>query len=212
LHRLRGRPLANSSSAARRWPVEPKTITLQGGVAGGVNEVGSALVPAADGNTLSKTPLTIPGGLIGIELDGITEVTATAELAGPVILDLPNLGTNNPALTMPLKVKLDNPLLLNSCYVGSDTEPVTLLQLTTGTSGSITGSKGTVHVLDHNKIIEVAGSSLVDTRSRRRGPMGAVARWRSWSIPSSISTRACLRGRDRTRRSSPAASSLRRRG
>ena len=155
-------------------PIEPKVITLQGGVAGGVNEEGSALVPAADGNTLSRTPLTIPGGLIGIELDGITEVTATAELAGPVILNLGNLGSDNTALTMPLKVKLDNLLLIGgTCYVGSDTGPVTL-KLTTGTSGSLTGSQGTVHVYDHNKIIEVADSSLVDNTFSAPGANGCV--------------------------------------
>jgi hypothetical protein len=157
--------------------VAPHVITLQGGIAGGENEEGSELVAAADGNTLSHTPLTIPGGLVGIELDGITEVTATAELAGPVILDLPNLGSNNPALTMPLQVKLDNPLLLNSCLIGSPSEPVTL-NLITGTTNPpspnspITGSKGTVHVYDHNKIIEVAGSSLVDNSFAAPGVNG----------------------------------------
>ncbi|MCW3030951.1 MAG: hypothetical protein JWM66_1084, partial [Solirubrobacterales bacterium] len=157
-----------------------KTITLQGGVAGGVNEEGSALVPAADGNTLSRTPLTVNGGLVGIELLGITEVTATAELAGPVILNLGNLGSNNQALAMPLKVKLDNPLLIGgTCFVGSDSDPVTL-RLITGTTNPpapnspITGNKGTVHVYDHNKIIEVAGSSLVDNSFAAPGANGCV--------------------------------------
>src|SRR5207244_6642107 len=56
-----------------------KTITLQGGL----NTKTRELMPATDGNTLSKTALTLPGGLLGIELLGdLTEVTTTAELAG----------------------------------------------------------------------------------------------------------------------------------
>jgi hypothetical protein len=51
-----------------------QTVTIQGGL----KPLG-ILVPAADGNTLSKTPLQVPGGLVGIELPGdFTEVTATA--------------------------------------------------------------------------------------------------------------------------------------
>src|SRR6476661_8897942 len=57
-----------------------KTVVLQGGVNGKTKE----LISATDGNTLSKTPLTLPGGLLGIELLGnLTEVTVTAEIAGP---------------------------------------------------------------------------------------------------------------------------------
>src|SRR6476661_6371323 len=74
-----------------------RTVTLQAGIIPGQ----AKLVPAVDGNTLSKTPLTVPGGLLGIELLGnLTEVTATAELVAP-----PEFvgGT-----TLPIKVKLDN--------------------------------------------------------------------------------------------------------
>lgn len=140
-----------------------KTVTLQGGV----SELTNHLIPATDGNTLSKTPLTVPGGLVGIEgLGG--EVTATAELAGPATLELENLGSNNPAVVLPMKVKLDNPALGAECIIGSDSEPATL-SLITGTTNPpapnkpITGSKGESPVfLDKNKIIVVNGSSLVD--------------------------------------------------
>jgi hypothetical protein len=106
-----------------------KTVLLQGAI----SSVSPDLVPAADGNTLSKTPLTVPGGLLGIEgLGG--EVTATAELAGPVELNGANLlKRSGTAVSLPLKVKLDNPLLLNRCYIGSESQPVTPL-LTTGTT------------------------------------------------------------------------------
>src|SRR2546430_10306616 len=65
-----------------------RTVVLQGG-APAVTQ--STLVPAADGNTLSKTPPQLPGGLVGLEvLPPLTEVTATAELAGPVQSHLHN--------------------------------------------------------------------------------------------------------------------------
>ncbi len=149
-----------------------KTITLQGGV----SETSPQLVPAVDGNTLSKTPLTVPGGLTGIgEVGG--EVTATSELAGPVILELENLGTDSPAIDLPLKVKLDNPALGSSCYIGSDSEKIALA-LTTGTTKPpapnkpITGAKGSVEVFDHSKIIGVTGASLVDNSFSAPGVNG----------------------------------------
>ena len=40
-----------------------KTITLQGAY----TKLSPYLIPAANGETLSKTPLTVPGGLVGIE-------------------------------------------------------------------------------------------------------------------------------------------------
>lgn len=149
-----------------------KTITLQGGI----SETSPQLVPAVDGNTLSKTPLTVPGGLTGIEgLGG--EVTATSELAGPVTLELENLGTNNPAIRMPLKVKLDHPVLGGACLIGSNTEQIAL-QLTTGTTNppppntAITGAKGSVAVFDRAKIIGVTGASLVDNSFSAPGVNG----------------------------------------
>jgi hypothetical protein len=84
-----------------------KTITLQGGVIAKVTEneaeevvITEEFVGAADGNTLSKTALNVPGGLLGIECskisneverficevifeNGFTGVTATTEVAAP---------------------------------------------------------------------------------------------------------------------------------
>lgn len=82
--------------------------------------------PATNGETLSKTALPVPGGLVGIELPGnFTEVTATAELAGQA--QLAN------SITLPLKVKLDNLALGSNCYIGSEAEPLAL-SLTYGTT------------------------------------------------------------------------------
>ena len=141
-----------------------KPIVLQGGTVEGTH----VLVPAADGNTLSRTPLTVPGGLTGIEglpLGG--EVTAVTELAGPVEVFAQNLTGLGPAVKLPVKVKLENPLLGEACYVGSEAEPI-ILQLTTGTTNPpppakpISGNPGTASVNPALTIITISGTSLVD--------------------------------------------------
>jgi hypothetical protein len=127
------------------------TITLQGGLTVNPETGVVTFVAATNGETLSKTPQTVPGGLIGIEgLGG--EVTATSELAGAassVVLNIENLlAGSGTALSLPVKLKLGNPFLGNSCYGGSNTHPITL-NLTTGATSppkpfkSIKGSPGT---------------------------------------------------------------------
>jgi hypothetical protein len=155
--------------------------TLQGGFI--ENEVTEKLefVGAEDGNTLSKTPQPVPGGLLGVVApevlpkflrnllnklisEGLGEVTATAELALPAS----DIGLNTEhllfekgtALMLPLKIKLSNVFLGESCYIGSSADPVTI-ELTTGKSGSLTGSGG---VLTHNPaftLLTLTGTKLV---------------------------------------------------
>jgi hypothetical protein len=138
-----------------------QTITLQGGAIPINGEGLFALIPAKDGNSLSKTELNVPGGLLDLvncteikgngffevlERDGCkaifenktTGVTATTELVAnehnPALLNFDNfiLGTGT-ALTLPVRVHLKNPLLGNNCYIGSETSPLEL-QLTDGTT------------------------------------------------------------------------------
>jgi hypothetical protein len=138
-----------------------KTVVLQGGIKEGSTE----LIPAADGNTLSKTPLLVPGGIIGIELLGpLTEVTATAELAGTVqVSTLATLSRTGTAVQLPLKVKLDNALLGTDCRIGQF-EP----QLTTGETNPpppaspISGGHGMLTQAGNGKIQVLTGASLVD--------------------------------------------------
>jgi hypothetical protein len=155
-------------------PVAPKVVVLKGGLTATSTE----LVPPTDGETLSKTPLTLPGGLVGIELGGPTEVTATAEVVGPINVNVPaEVSGEGTAVSMPLKVKLDNPALGNECFIGSAAEPVSL-NLTTGTTSPpppntpITGNPGTVVITGVGKIGEVTGSSLVDNAFAAPGANG----------------------------------------
>jgi hypothetical protein len=140
-------------------PIE-KTIILQGGLRE-VGETGKLeFVAAKDGNTLTKVPQKVPGGLSGLvnctEIkgsgflekteraaceaifeNGLTGVNATTELAGPassIQIDLGNLlSATGTALQLPVKVHLENPLLGSSCYIGSNAAPI-VLPLTTGTT------------------------------------------------------------------------------
>lgn len=127
-----------------------------------------ALEPAKNGESISKTELNVPGGLLdfvkceeitggGIietffrELckktfeHGPTEVTATAEIVAnekdPALLNEFNLiEEEETAITLPLRVHLKNSLLGNNCYIGSESSPI-LLHLTTGATHPPTGFK-----------------------------------------------------------------------
>jgi hypothetical protein len=164
-----------------------KTITLQGGlkqVAEGEDE----LFAAEDGNTLSKTQLEVPGGILGVTPpeswplllkilyhklleEGLTGVTETAELAQGAsavkVFPLNLVFRKETALKLPVRVKLENPLLGNECYIGSAAKPVALT-LTTGTTSpplpnkAIEGASGTLEILEGGNLLTVTGSSLVD--------------------------------------------------
>ncbi len=102
-------------------------IVFQGGIA--TSKKGkSSFVPAADGNTLSQVPLTVPGGLLGLTppslfpqpLQGILEaainsfngVTATAELVGAPKFNYGAFLTGKgPTVVLPVQIQLNNPFL-----------------------------------------------------------------------------------------------------
>jgi|HubBroStandDraft_2_1064218.scaffolds.fasta_scaffold03785_6 hypothetical protein len=161
----------------RTVPIKNK-ITLQGGLI--ESETGTTFVAAANGQTLSKTPQTVPGGLIGIEgLFG--EVTATTELAGPAssigVSDLNLLKEEGTALSLPVKVKLSNPILGNSCYVGSNSHPI-VLNLTTGTTSPpkpnkpIKGARGEFALTGEDDILNFLKNSLVNNSFAAPGVEG----------------------------------------
>lgn len=141
----------------KRAPIT-SPITLQGGLR--ETEAGKLeFVAATDGNTLSKSPQRVPGGILSVDCtrikgtgwletharefceaifeNDLTGVHATTELAAPasqIQIDLGNLLTGEgTALRLPVKVHLENPLFGEKCYVGSNSAPV-ILALTTGTT------------------------------------------------------------------------------
>jgi len=94
-------------------------------------------LPGAGGNSIAAEPVTVPGGLLNMMCPGastnvitqlcktladsaLNKVTATAVSAGTPEFSL------DPGPTVPIKIKLNNPLLGNNCYIGSDANPIVL--------------------------------------------------------------------------------------
>jgi hypothetical protein len=175
-------------------------VTLQGGVGAPNPETGaSAFFGATNGETLSKTPQPVPGGLAGIinckEISNIllriaceaafenhlTGLNATVELARPASEIKINefflafeIGT---ALQLPVKVHLENPFLGSSCYVGSSSSPI-IWKLTTGATAppppntSIHGFSGESEFLEEGDIFVLNGTKLVDNAWAAPGASG----------------------------------------
>jgi hypothetical protein len=161
-----------------------KTIVLQGGIITSGPDNTETWVNAEGAPTLSPTPLDVPGGLSGLmtppsEGSGLLDafqnavattnnVTATAELVGDVGFSFNNFVNQlGPALTLPVRIHLENPFLGNDCYIGSSSRPVTF-SLTSGTTAPpapntpISGSLGDVQFLDNGALIVSNGFKIVD--------------------------------------------------
>jgi hypothetical protein len=165
-----------------------KPITLQAGLHAFLSG-GETVVAAEDGNTLSKTPQKVPGGLAALvkcnEIsnfierlacalafeNGVTGVNATTELAAPAssigLHTFPLLEAKGTALSLPLKVHLENPFLGSSCYIGSNAKPI-VIDFTTGTTSPpppntpITGNVGEPSFNEAGNILTVKNNALVN--------------------------------------------------
>ncbi len=165
------------------------TITLQGGISRNEETETETFVGALNGETLSKTPQPVPGGLLGLvrcneinniieriacELvfqNGVTGVNAITELAKPaseIGINKNNLvNQEGVALSLPVKIRLENPFLGSSCYVGSSTHPI-IWNLTTGTTSPpapnkpITGKVGEIEFKDEFNLNQLTNNSIVD--------------------------------------------------
>jgi len=176
-----------------------KPQLLQGGFIENEETGLLTFVAAADGNTLPKTPQKVPGGLSGLvncteisnffervacELvfeNGATGVNATVELAAPassIGLNEENLlFSKGTALSLPVKVKLENAFLGSECYIGSNASPLKI-DLTTGTTAPplpnkpITGKVGTITTRAEGGILVDKGNSLVNNSFSAPGASG----------------------------------------
>jgi hypothetical protein len=165
-----------------------KAITLQGGINAFFSGE-ETFIAAEDGNTLSKTPQKVPGGLAGLvkcnEItnflerlacevvfeNGVTGVNATTELAAPAssigLHTFNLLGGVGTGLSLPLKVHLENPFLGSSCYIGSNAHPI-VVEFTTGTTSPpppnkpITGNPGEEVFNEAGNILSIKNNSLVN--------------------------------------------------
>ena len=167
-------------------------IVLQGGVE---NLGPSPLYDAVGAPTLSSAPAKVPGGLLGIMnpapnwpgplwaafwaiVATANDVTATMEPVGPVQTNFANAlfpptdGSDPTAARLAVRVRLQNPFLGNSCYIGSAQNPI-VIKLQTGTTQPplpnlpISGNTGTVEtvITDEENFIgylQVNGATFVD--------------------------------------------------
>ena len=174
-------------------------ITLQGGLIENEETGALTFVAAANGVTISHSPQTVPGGLAGLinckeikEIieriacevffeNGVTGATETTELAAPAssigINESNLLSETGTALSLPVKVHLENPFLGSSCYLGSNTHPI-VIEFTTGTTAPplpnkpIKGKKGEISVVGEGQILKISNNSLVNNTFAAPGATG----------------------------------------
>lgn len=174
-------------------------ITLQGGINNLLTGTEQFFGAEHEGNTLTKAPQKVPGGLLGLvkcneisnfleriacELtfeNGLTGVNATTELAAPAssvgVNTLALLGQEGAALTLPLKIHLENPFLGSSCYIGSNAHPV-VIEFTSGTTSPpppnkpITGKPGELSTNAAEDILFNKGNELVNNSYPAPGAEG----------------------------------------
>lgn len=184
------------TTGAKTVPVKNPVI-LQGGIEFNEN-LESQFYGAEDGNTLPKTPQPVPGGLLGVTAptwwpkflqdlfnetinNGFTGVNSTVELAAPatsIKVNPENLSAGEgTALSLPVKIKLDNPFLGSNCYIGSNSKPI-VINFTSGTTSPpapntpITGNPGTVSFNEAGTLITVSGYRLVNNSFAVPGASG----------------------------------------
>lgn len=205
-----------AESTGGTFTMGAKTVPLKNPVIlkGGLDFLGEGLlgplsfVAPTDGATLSKTAQPVPGGLLGItaptwwpsilrELfnetinNGFTGVNATVELAAPasaIKFNFEHLAFGSgTALSLPVKVKLDNPFLGSSCYIGSSSSPINL-NLTTGTTSPpapnkpISGNPGELTSIEEGAILVDKKNSLVDNSFAASGANGCGGFLFSWAV------------------------------
>ena len=187
------------------------TQTLQGGFGESNAEGSQEFFGAKNGETFSKTAQKVPGGLLdfvkcneikniivkiaceAIFENKLTGVNAVTELAKPAssiyfneaVLELEApFPPYPPALVLPVKIKLENPLLGSECYIGSNSEPIELALTTGATSppapnksihgklGELTSkAEGEILVIKHNTLV---GNAFAVGKAHGCGILGVL--------------------------------------
>lgn len=165
-----------------------KALVVQGGLKINSETGAESLVGALNGETIVRTAEKVPGGLLGLVncgtlpllmaaaceavlAGGATGVDAITELAKPA--DDAEISTENleeqvgVALGLPVKIRLENPLLGNDCYIGSASSPVALDLTDSVTTPQppnrpIHGTEGRISVKDNFQIVDVTNNTLVN--------------------------------------------------
>jgi len=181
-----------------------RTMTLQGGVHEDEASGEQTFISSERGETLSRTPQVIPATPFTVAAPKSlpvfvqeifnefinqkpTNLTATTELAGPassIGIDTQDLiEAKGIGLSLPAKVKLGNPLLGESCYIGSDANPISI-PLTTGSTKltsshkAATGKPGHAQFKDEYNLVTIKEDSLLNnsfTAPRAEGCGGILS-------------------------------------
>ena len=144
---------------------------------GQVTVDGEEVTYGVPGKVFETSPMQVPGGLLGVPglerlLPGLTDITATVELATDEVPEVDVLNSNfgGHVVSLPIKIKLRNLLLGNKCYIGSDADPI-VLNLSTGPTAPpppnqpISGEPASfefTQVSETASVVKAAGGSLVD--------------------------------------------------
>ncbi|HEX6355226.1 hypothetical protein [Actinophytocola sp.] len=136
----------SSSAPSGTFTIGATTLTtgatdLQLGV---LNQSGTYTTVAPAAGAVIGDSVDIPGGLLGLMCPSaipfisdicrqltnspLNRVTATIQSAGaPTDFNLAaGVGTGTPIITLPVKIKLDNPFLGSTCYIGTNANPIVL--------------------------------------------------------------------------------------
>jgi len=136
----------SSTATTGTFTIGATTLTtgatdLQVGV---LNQGGTYTTVAPGSGAVIGDSVEIPGGLLGLMCPSnipvisdicrqavnspLNKVTATIQSAGaPTGFNLAaGVGTGQPIITLPVKVKLDNVFLGSNCYIGSNSNPILL--------------------------------------------------------------------------------------
>lgn len=163
-------------------PIEKK-ILLQGGTRLNKETHKEVFYAAKNVETLSKVAQTVPTGLLGLFPEsavpwwlrplykavlGVNAITELAKPASEIGISSTNLAAEEGvALSLPVKVRLENSLLGGSCYIGSSSSPITW-NLTTGATEpkspntSIKGTAGELSLNESATILTAKGYKLVE--------------------------------------------------
>lgn len=169
------------------------TSDLQLGALFNSSTTNSAPVAPA-GGALVAAPVNIPGGLLGLICpsdvliitqicDSITNntlnnITATIEPAGsPSNLNLgASFVTNEPLVTLPVKIQLSNPILGSSCFIGSNSNPIILNPEDSVAPPNIMGdafdANGTSDPNGNFTLVTLSGGTIVDNTFAVPGASG----------------------------------------
>lgn len=133
---------------------------------------------------LTKVRQKVPGGVVGLTgLTWLLEFFGSDALTLYAVTELaaPPTGFDFQHVTIPIKVHLENTtgLLGNSCYIGSNSSPITL-KLTNGTTEPpppaepISGKEPEVEIDEEHEIIKFENGVFVDNAFSAPGASGCV--------------------------------------